>query len=92
MRMNVVGGAGDGSQGCAARPRTIPTREQGDRLAQRWAQGTAMVLFTINIASGAVRRLHTSHDWLDHLQVFARRIRANHVCYEGPGTSSIVCG
>lgn len=70
-------------QGRAA-PRTLPEDNDGGRLGRRWAAGTPMVLYTVDLKTGGVRRLHTSNDWLNHLQCSPTDPREILFCHEGP--------
>jgi oligogalacturonide lyase len=65
-------------------PRDLPNGYGNDRLARRWAAGTPMVLYTIEISSGKLSRLHTSHDWLNHLQCSPTDPGQILFCHEGP--------
>lgn len=65
-------------------PRQLPAASAGDRLGQRWSSGTPMVLYTVDIKSGEVKRLHTSHDWLNHLQASPTDPNQIMFCHEGP--------
>jgi oligogalacturonide lyase len=67
-----------------ATPRELPDANRQDRLAQRWAAGTPMLLYTVNIKTGEVKRLHTSHDWLNHLQASPTDPGQIMFCHEGP--------
>lgn len=65
-------------------PREVPQSSQGDRLARRWSAGTPMVLYTVDLKSGEVKRLHTSNDWLNHLQLSPTDPNQIMLCHEGP--------
>jgi len=70
-------------QGKAA-PRTLPPDNFEGRLGPRWAAGTPLVLYTVDIKSGEVKRLHTSNDWLNHLQCSPTDPNQILFCHEGP--------
>ena len=65
-------------------PREVPQSAQGDRLARRWSAGTPMVLYTVDLKSSEVKRLHTSNDWLNHLQLSPTDPNQIMLCHEGP--------
>jgi oligogalacturonide lyase len=67
-----------------AKPRTTPSggRERG--LAGRWAAGLAMVMYTVDIASGETSIIHRSNDWLNHLQCSPTDPQQILFCHEGP--------
>ncbi len=67
-----------------AAPRELPSDTGEGRLAQRWAAGTPMVLYTVDIKTGEVKRLHTSNDWLNHLQCSPTDPTQILFCHEGP--------
>jgi oligogalacturonide lyase len=67
-----------------AAPREIPPAAAGDRLAQRWSAGTPMVLYTVDLKTAEVKRLHTSNDWLNHLQCSPTDPGQIMLCHEGP--------
>jgi oligogalacturonide lyase len=67
-----------------AAPRTLPSHNAEARLARRWAAGTPMVLYTVDIKTGEVKRLHTSNDWLNHLQCSPTDPGQIMFCHEGP--------
>ncbi|HUJ08656.1 MAG TPA: oligogalacturonate lyase family protein [Verrucomicrobiae bacterium] len=66
-------------------PRKLPPgTRSGGRLGPRWAQGLPMVLYTIDIKTGAERRIYTSNDWLNHLQCSPTDPKQIMFCHEGP--------
>lgn len=67
-----------------AAPRELPLNNGEARLAQRWAAGTPMVLYTVDLKTGEVKRLHTSNDWLNHLQCSPTDPAQIMFCHEGP--------
>ena len=50
-------------------PRTPPPGGQGGRLEASWASGTPKMLYTIDIETGAFRKIYTENDWTNHLQM-----------------------
>jgi Oligogalacturonate lyase/WD40-like Beta Propeller Repeat len=67
-----------------AEPRAIPPGAGGGRLARRWAEGLPMMLYTIDIRTGAFRKVLTSHWWLNHLQCSPTDPGQIMFCHEGP--------
>jgi oligogalacturonide lyase len=65
-------------------PRPLPGESGEDRLGRRWAAGTPMVLYTVEMKTGEVKRLHTSHEWLNHLQCSPADPGQIMFCHEGP--------
>jgi oligogalacturonide lyase len=65
-------------------PRTLPAAEAGGRLGPRWASGLPMVLYTLDIKTGAVKRIHASNEWLNHLQCSPTDPKQIMFCHEGP--------
>jgi oligogalacturonide lyase len=67
-----------------AKPRATPSggRERG--LAGRWAAGLPMVMYTVEVASGATEIIHRSNDWLNHLQCSPTDPNQILFCHEGP--------
>jgi oligogalacturonide lyase len=57
-------------------------REGG--LEARWAAKLPMALYTIDIASGAVKRIYRSTDWLNHVQFSPTDPTLLMFCHEGP--------
>lgn len=70
--------------GGTAEPRTAPPGSGGGRLEPRWAQGTAMMIYTINPKTGELRKIHTEHDWTNHLQCSPTDPGQILFCHEGP--------
>ena len=67
------------------KPRTPPPgQEGGGRLGPRWAQGSPMVMYTIDVASGETNVIHRSYDWLNHLQCSPTDPQQILFCHEGP--------
>jgi oligogalacturonide lyase len=56
----------------------------GGRLGTRWASGRAMVLYTIDIKTGDVKKIHSSNDWLNHVQCSPTDPNLILFCHEGP--------
>jgi oligogalacturonide lyase len=65
-------------------PRQLPDGVSGGRLGKRWAEGLPMVLFTIDIKTGTVKRIYTANDWLNHLQCSPTDPGQLMFCHEGP--------
>jgi beta-galactosidase len=59
-----------------------PPREGG--LEARWAARLPMALYTIDIASGAVKTFYRSTDWLNHVQFSPTDPSLLMFCHEGP--------
>ena len=78
----IVGIAGD-PDGSVAR-RTAPPGEDGGKLEERWAAGRAMMIYTVQIATGEVRVIHRENDWTNHLQCSPTDPRLVMFCHEGP--------
>jgi oligogalacturonide lyase len=68
-----------------AEPRTPPNGgSRENRLETRWAAGTPMVLYTVNIQTGEVKKIHREHDWTNHLQCSPTDPYRILFCHEGP--------
>lgn len=67
-----------------AEPRTPPDGRFEGRLIPNWASGALRLLYTIDVASGAVNVIHRSHDWLNHLQCSPTDPQQIMFCHEGP--------
>lgn len=68
-----------------AEPRTPPSGGGGEgRLEPRWAAGTPMMLYTINIKTGEVKKIYREHDWTNHLQCSPTDPNLILFCHEGP--------
>ena len=67
-----------------AEPRTLPNPGGEGRLEARWVQGLPMVMFTINVASGEIRKIYREHDWANHLQCSPTDPTLIMFCHEGP--------
>src|SRR5438128_2042072 len=61
---------------------TAPPQES--RLEARWAARLPMALFTIAIATGAVKSIYRSTDWLNHVQFSPTDPGLLMYCHEGP--------
>jgi len=70
--------------GAAAEPRRLPANDRSGRLAQRWAAGVPMVIYTIQVASGETNIIHHSNEWLNHLQCSPTDPNQILFCHEGP--------
>jgi oligogalacturonide lyase len=65
-------------------PRTPPPGGGGGRLEPRWAAGTPMVLYVIDLRTGVVKRVYREHDWTNHLQCSPTDPGLVMFCHEGP--------
>jgi beta-galactosidase len=61
-----------------------PPAPPGGGLEARWAAKLPMALYTIDIASGAIRTVHRSTDWLNHVQFSPTDPTLLMFCHEGP--------
>jgi oligogalacturonide lyase len=64
--------------------RPPPASEVESRLEARWAARLPMHLYTIEIATGAVKTFHPSNDWLNHVQFSPTDPGLIMFCHEGP--------
>jgi len=67
-----------------AKPRDASEVSHGGRLLRRWAAGSPMVMYTIDIATGETKIIHRSNDWLNHLQCSPTDPHEILFCHEGP--------
>lgn len=65
-------------------PRTRPPGNGEGRLESRWAAGTPMVLYTVDLKTGEVRKIYREHDWTNHLQCSPTDPGLIMFCHEGP--------
>jgi beta-galactosidase len=61
-----------------------PPAPVGGGLEARWAAKLPMALYTIEIASGAIRTVYRSTDWLNHVQFSPTDPTLIMFCHEGP--------
>ena len=61
-----------------------PPAPAGGGLEARWAAKLPMALYTIDIASGAIRTVYRSTDWLNHVQFSPTDPTLLMFCHEGP--------
>jgi beta-galactosidase len=61
-----------------------PPAPRGGGLEARWAARLPMALYTIDVASGAVRTVYRSTDWLNHVQFSPTDPAMLMFCHEGP--------
>lgn len=59
-------------------------RNKGQMMEQRWAARLPMGLFTMNVATGEIRTIHKSRDWLNHLLFSPTDPKQIMFCHEGP--------
>ncbi len=67
-----------------AEARAMPAGNHEGRLGRRWAEGLPMMLYTIDIKTGAFKKILTSHWWLNHLQCSPTDPGQIMFCHEGP--------
>ena len=68
----------------SAVPRVAPAGESGGLLEAHWAAGQAMMICTVQLATGEVRVIHRENDWTNHLQCSPTDPRQIMFCHEGP--------
>jgi beta-galactosidase len=61
-----------------------PPAPTGGGLEARWAAKLPMALYTIDIASGGIRTVYRSTDWLNHVQFSPTDPTLLMFCHEGP--------
>jgi hypothetical protein len=57
---------------------------RGARIRQVFEQRLERTIFTVNIATGEIKNVHTSRDWLNHLQFSPTDPTLIMFCHEGP--------
>jgi oligogalacturonide lyase len=68
-----------------AEPKGKADQPQGkSTLETRWAAGLPMVLYTVNIKTGDVKKIHSATDWLNHVQFSPTDPALVMFCHEGP--------
>src|SRR5262249_15209456 len=65
-----------------AKPR--PKDGKSGSLETRWAAGLPMVLYTVDVRSGAVKKIHAGNDWFNHVQFSPTDPTLLMFCHEGP--------
>ena len=65
-------------------PRTPPPGGREARLESRWAAGTPMMLYVVNIKTSEVKVIHRENDWTNHLQCSPTDPDLILFCHEGP--------
>ncbi len=65
-------------------PRIPPRGGDGGSLEANWAAGTPKMLYTIDIKTGAFRKIYTENDWTNHLQMSPTDPNLIMFCHEGP--------
>jgi oligogalacturonide lyase len=78
----VLAGSATDRKGKAA-PKTSGAPGTG-RLEARWAAGLPMVLYTIQIKTGEVKKVHHGNDWFNHVQLSPTDPTLLMFCHEGP--------
>ena len=61
-----------------------PPAPRGGGLEVRWAAKLPMAIYTVDIASGAMKTVHRCTDWLKHLQFSPTDPELLMFCHEGP--------
>ena len=61
-----------------------PPAPRGGGLEVRWAAKLPMAIYTVDIASGAMKTVHRSTDWLNHVQFSPADPGLIMFCHEGP--------
>ena len=79
----LIVGIGTDPEGKAV-PRTLPSERAERGLEGRWAAGTPMKLYKVNIKTGEVKVLHRENDWTNHLQCSPTDPDLIMFCHEGP--------
>jgi oligogalacturonide lyase len=59
-------------------------RSRGQMIQERWAARLPMGLYTVNIATGEIKTIHKSNDWLNHLLFSPADPGLLMFCHEGP--------
>lgn len=57
---------------------------RGQRIRQVFEQRLERTIFTVNIATGEIKNVHTARDWLNHLQFSPTDPTLIMFCHEGP--------
>jgi oligogalacturonide lyase len=65
-------------------PRTPPPGRGEAGLEARWAAGTPMMLYAVNIKTGEMKVIHRENDWTNHLQCSPSDPDLILFCHEGP--------
>jgi oligogalacturonide lyase len=65
-------------------PRNPPPDGMGGRLEANWAAGNPRMLYTIDIKTGAFRKIHSENEWTNHLQMSPTDPNMIMFCHEGP--------
>lgn len=65
-------------------PTAPPGNAQESSLEARWAEHRPMALYTIDVASGDVKIVYESNDWLNHVQMSPTDPSLIMYCHEGP--------
>lgn len=61
-----------------------PRGRPGGGLEGRWAMHLPMALYTIDVASGAIKRIYQTNEWLNHVQCSPNDPALIMFCHEGP--------
>jgi len=77
--------AGSLEKGAApAAPPIVPGAAQESGLEARWAQHRPMAIYTVDVATGAMKIVYESTDWLNHVQMSPTDPALIMYCHEGP--------
>jgi oligogalacturonide lyase len=79
----VLAGSANDTKGKAV-PKEGGTPGARSRLESTWAAGRPMVLYTIQIKTGAVKKVHAGNDWFNHVQFSPTDPTLLMFCHEGP--------
>jgi len=77
--------AGSLEKGTApAAPPVVPGAAQESGLEARWAQHRPMAIYTVKVATGEMKIVYESNDWLNHVQMSPADPALIMYCHEGP--------
>jgi oligogalacturonide lyase len=80
----LLAGSAEDSTGKAEPKGKVAPMPQKGNLEARWAAGKPMVLYTVDIKTGEVKKLHAATDWLNHVQFSPTDPHLIMFCHEGP--------
>jgi oligogalacturonide lyase len=80
----LAGSANDKNGKAQPRGKAEPKAGKGGTLEGRWAAGLPMVLYTMDIGSGAVKTILSGNDWFNHVQCSPTDPNLIMFCHEGP--------
>jgi oligogalacturonide lyase len=67
----------------SSNPQAVPPPQES-RLEARWAMRLPMALYTVSLATGEVKSIYRSNDWLNHVQFSPADPGLLMYCHEGP--------